>query len=89
VDDILKDDHRASEVIRRMRSLLKKAPFEQDLDLNDLVRDTVEFISSLALGRKVQLFTVITPGVLPILGDYIQEIFEPFFSKAEGMGMGL
>src|SRR5204862_2732976 len=28
VNDILQDDRRASEVIRRMRSLLKKAPFE-------------------------------------------------------------
>ena len=27
-DDILQDDRRATEVIRRMRSLLKKAPFE-------------------------------------------------------------
>ena len=73
VDDILKDDQRASEVIRRMRSLLKKAPFElKHLDLNDVVRDTVAFISSLAIGRKVALITVITPDVLPILGDYIQ-----------------
>ena len=73
VDDILKDDQRASEVIRRMRSLLKKAPFElKSFNLNDLVRDTVEFISSLAIGQKVQLFTVIAPDVLPILGDYIQ-----------------
>src|SRR5712672_4586396 len=56
VVDILRDDRRASEVIRRMRSLLKKAPFEQkNFDLNDLVRDTVEFISSLAVGRKVEL----------------------------------
>jgi hypothetical protein len=28
VNDILQDDRRATEVIRRMRSLLKKAPFE-------------------------------------------------------------
>ena len=28
VDDILRDDQRAGEVIRRMKSLLKKAPFE-------------------------------------------------------------
>ena len=28
VKDILRDDRRANEVIRRMRSLLKKAPFE-------------------------------------------------------------
>ena len=73
VDDILKDDQRASEVIRRMRSLLKKAPFEpKNLEFNDVVRDTVEFISSLVIGRKVALSSVITPDVLPILGDYIQ-----------------
>ena len=28
MNDILQDDRRATEVIRRMRSLLKKAPFE-------------------------------------------------------------
>jgi len=73
VKDILQDDRRASEVIRRMRSLLKKAPFElKNLDLNELVRDTVEFLSSLAVGRKVELVSVITPDALPILGDHIQ-----------------
>jgi signal transduction histidine kinase len=70
--DILKDDRRASEVIRRMRSLLKKAPFElKGLDLNDVVRDTVEFISSLAVGRKVELVSRITSEAIPILGDRI------------------
>ena len=42
VDDIVRDDQRASEVIRSMRSLLKKAPFElKSLDLNDVARETV------------------------------------------------
>jgi signal transduction histidine kinase len=73
VDDILKDDRRANEVIRRMRSLLKKAPFElKNFDLNDLVRDTVEFLSSLAVGRKVELVSRITSDALPVLGDRIQ-----------------
>src|SRR5258708_22098842 len=73
VKDILQDDRRATEVIRRMRSLLKKAPFElKNLDLNEVVRETVEFLSSLAVGRKVELLSVITPDVLPILGDRIQ-----------------
>ena len=41
VEDILQDDRRATEVIRRMRSLLKKAPFElKNLDLNEVVRET-------------------------------------------------
>ena len=73
VDDILKDDRRASEVIRRMRSLLKKAPFElNNLDLNDVARETAEFLFSLAVARKVELLSVITPDALPILGDRIQ-----------------
>jgi signal transduction histidine kinase len=73
VDDILKDDQRASEVIRRMRSLLKKAPFElKNFDLNDVVRETLGFLSSLAVGRKFELTSVITPDALPILGDRIQ-----------------
>ena len=55
------------------RSLLKKAPFElKNLDLNDVVRETVEFLSSLAVGRKVELTSLITPDALPILGDRIQ-----------------
>jgi signal transduction histidine kinase len=73
VKDILKDDQRATEVIRRMRSLLKKAPFElKNLELNDLVRDTVEFLSALAIARKFELVSVIAPDALPIIGDRIQ-----------------
>jgi signal transduction histidine kinase len=73
VKDILQDDRRATEVIRRMRSLLKKAPFElKNLDLNDLMRETIQFLSSLAIGRKVELVSVITPDPLPIAGDRIQ-----------------
>jgi signal transduction histidine kinase len=71
VKDILQDDRRASEVIRRMRSLLTKAPFElKSLDLNDVARETLEFLSPMA--RKVELVSVITPDALPILGDRIQ-----------------
>ena len=71
--DILHDDRRATEVIRRMRSLLKKAPFElKNFDLNDVVRETIGVVSSLAVGRKVELTSSITPDALPILGDRIQ-----------------
>jgi C4-dicarboxylate-specific signal transduction histidine kinase len=73
LDDVLNDDRRAAEVIRRLHSLLKKAPFElRNLDLNDLARETVKFLSALAVGRKVQLANVISPEALPILGDRIQ-----------------
>jgi signal transduction histidine kinase len=73
VDDILEDDRRASEVIRRMRSLLRKAPFElKQFDFSKLVQETVEFLSALALGRKVELESFIMPVALPIVGDRIQ-----------------
>ena len=73
VSDILQDDRRATEVIRRMRGLLKKAPFEQkQFDLNEVVQETIRFFSSLAVGRKFELVSVITPEALPILGDRIQ-----------------
>jgi signal transduction histidine kinase len=73
VDDILHDDRRAGEVIRRMRSLLKKAPFElKNFDLNDVVHETIGVIFSPAGGRRVELTNLITPDALPILGDRVQ-----------------
>jgi signal transduction histidine kinase len=73
VDDIVRDDRRASDVIRRMKTLLTKAPFElKSLDFNDVVRETINFVSSLTIGRKVELTSLITQNALPILGDRIQ-----------------
>jgi signal transduction histidine kinase len=73
VGDIRHDDERASEVIRRLRSLLKKAPFElKNVDLNGLVRETIEFVAAVAVARQVNLrgFVGLTP--LSIRGDRIQ-----------------
>jgi signal transduction histidine kinase len=73
VKDILQDDRRAGEVIRRTRSLLKKAPFEpKKFDFNEVVQEAVNFLSSLAFARKVQLGSSLTPVALPIIGDRIQ-----------------
>ena len=73
VDDILHDDRRANEVIRRMRSLLKKAPFDpQHFDLNDVMRETVDLLSPVAAGRKVDLSSFPAPIALPIICDHIQ-----------------
>ena len=73
VKDILHDDRRASEVIRRMRSLLKKAPFDpKKFDLNEVVREAVDLLSAVAIGRKVELSSSLAPTALPIIGDHIQ-----------------
>lgn len=73
VGDIVREDRRAGEVIRRIRSLLSKAPFElQSLDLNAIVRETVDLISPVAVARTVKLAILTTPDALPVSGDSIQ-----------------
>ncbi|WP_407178511.1 ATP-binding protein [Bradyrhizobium sp. STM 3562] len=73
VADIRRDNERASEVIRRLRSLLKKTPFElNSLNLNDIVREATEFLSALAAARGVTLTSLISPIALPIKGDKTQ-----------------
>jgi len=71
--DVRRDDERASQVISRLRSLLKKAPFElKDIDLNDVARESIAFLSALAIAREVELTGIIAPAPLPIRGDRIQ-----------------
>jgi signal transduction histidine kinase/ABC-type uncharacterized transport system substrate-binding protein len=73
VADIRRDDARASDVILRLRSLLKRAPFEpKDVDLNDVVRETVDFLSALAIAQRVEIRTSATLSSLPIRGDRVQ-----------------
>jgi signal transduction histidine kinase len=71
--DIRRDDQRASEVIRRLRSLLKNAPFElSEVDLNEVIRDSVSFLAALASAREVELSSSMSPVPLTIKGDRIQ-----------------
>ena len=73
VGDIGRDNRRASEVIRRLRSYVMKAPFERkDFDLNDLVAETVSFLSPQARSHQVVLRSKLTQAPLRINGDPIQ-----------------
>jgi C4-dicarboxylate-specific signal transduction histidine kinase len=71
--DIRRDDQRASEVIRRMRSFLKRTPFEiKDIDLNDIMREAFEFLAVQAAARNVALYYRPSPDALRIKGDSVQ-----------------
>ena len=73
VGDIGRDNRRAGEVIRRLRSYVMKAPFEKkDFDLNDLVAETVSFLAPQARSRQVVLRSKLTQAPLRINGDPIQ-----------------
>jgi signal transduction histidine kinase len=71
--DIRRDDQRAGEVIRRLRSMLKRRPFEVDeLDLHQSVGEVVGFVSALAEARDVILKYVPASTALRVKGDPIQ-----------------
>ena len=73
VDDILRDNQRASDVIRKIRGVMRKAPFDpKKLDFNEVVNESVEFLSALGVGRKIKLKSLLAPVALPIIGDHIQ-----------------
>ncbi|WP_439368002.1 sensor histidine kinase [Bradyrhizobium sp. PMVTL-01] len=71
--DIRRDDQRASEVIRRLRSVLKKTPFEvRDIELNDTVREAIGLVSAVADGRRIALTYMPVPAGLHVKGDPVQ-----------------
>jgi signal transduction histidine kinase len=73
IADIRRDDQRASEVIRRLRSVLKKTPFEMsDIDLNETVREVIGFIGAVAHGRDIGLKCTVTSVDLRVRGDAVQ-----------------
>ncbi|MBW7973913.1 ATP-binding protein [Bradyrhizobium sp. BR 10289] len=72
--DIRRDDQRASEVIRRLRSVLKKAPFEvREIELKETVREVMGFVADVAVGRDIELSFYAPPEAdLHVMGDPIQ-----------------
>src|SRR5712664_1647765 len=73
LEDIRRDDLRANEVIRRMRSFLKRTPYEtKEVDLNELAREAFEFLSIQASARNVALYLRESPETLRVRGDPIQ-----------------
>jgi len=71
--DICRDDRRASEVIGRLRSLLKRAPFERrDIDLNEIVRETIELLSRWAYVRETDVSVQLVSRELGFNGDRVQ-----------------
>jgi signal transduction histidine kinase len=71
--DIRRDDQRASEVIRRLRSMLKKTPFEiREIDLNETVREAIGFVAAVTDRRDVDLKFTAAPNELRVKGDVVQ-----------------
>jgi len=73
LSDIKRDDQRANEVIQRLRSFLKRTPFEsRDVDLNQVMREVFDFLAVQASERNVALYLQPASGPLRVKGDPVQ-----------------
>jgi two-component system sensor kinase FixL len=71
--DIVEDDQRASDVIDRLRALMKKGQFQpQPLAANELIRDVLRLMNHDLTGRAVRVVTDLTPDLPCIRGDRVQ-----------------
>ena len=71
--DIIDDNRRAAEVIRRMRALLKKTKIDaQPLDINEVVDEVHSLIQSDAVIRKVAVDLELASDLPLVSGDRIQ-----------------
>jgi signal transduction histidine kinase len=71
--DIRRDDLRASEVVRRLRSLLARHEVEhRSFDLGDAVRDVAPMLQAEARERGITFRMEVEPIPLPLVGDRIQ-----------------
>jgi len=71
--DIVQEDNRAGEVIRRLRRLLRKGEIKSGpVDLNDLVQSTLRLLHSELIGRRVRVDLALTDQLPLASGDPVQ-----------------
>lgn len=72
IDDILRDDHRAGQVIDKLRALLKKGSLDvQPVDLAEVIDGVLSLVQPDATSRQVQLSRSLAADLPMIWGDKI------------------
>jgi signal transduction histidine kinase len=73
LQDIAKDDRRATQVIHRLRGLLRKGALEPSaLDINEVIGEVARLVSADAVVRNVSVRLDLAPELPPIWGDRVQ-----------------
>ena len=71
--DIAADDRRASDIIARMRAMLRRGELvRRPLDLNELVADAVRLAAGDAVLKQVRIDTRLASSLPPVEGDPVQ-----------------
>jgi signal transduction histidine kinase len=71
--DIKRDDQRASDIVERVRRMLRKTAFElREVDLNDTIAEAVQVLAGEASDRGVVLETELDPELPKVRADRVQ-----------------
>lgn len=70
---LLRDAHRAADIVARVRAQFEKGPAKREtLDVNELARDTVALLRHEAARYRVTMRTDLAPDLPVIVGDRVQ-----------------
>jgi len=73
LSDIIKDDKRASDVINKLRALLKKSEMEfTSLNINDVISEVISLVHSDIVIKNVSLSCELDARIPPLNGDRVQ-----------------
>ena len=73
VTDIIAANHRAAQVIRRLRAMLNRGEARlQPLDAAELVEEVLDLAHAELITRRVTATAVVPPGLPRVLGDRVQ-----------------
>lgn len=73
IQDIVSDDQRAGNVIRSLRSMMKREEGEKRSTLlNDILNDVIQIFRSEAIFRNVSIEAELDGSLPPVLGDKVQ-----------------
>ena len=73
LQDIVHEDNRAGEVIHRLRSLLKKGERKMEyVNMNELVRSTINLLNSALIGRDISVRLDLANRAFLTRGDSVQ-----------------
>lgn len=73
LQDIVQDDERAAQIIQQLRALLGKGDSQQaPVELNDLVRESIDLVHSEFVTRNVIARLHLDPTLPPVLADRVQ-----------------
>ena len=89
LEDIIEDDIRASEVIQRLRLLLRNNEVQrQPLDMNEVVQEVLKLVSSDLASRNVAVNIDLSSGLPTVIGDLVlieQVLLNLIFNGCDAM----